>query len=45
MIAYVESNYCLELAFQQEEVAYAEELLKLSEAGKVESRFSTVQHL
>jgi hypothetical protein len=34
-----ESNFCLELAFQQEEEAGAEEILKLSEAGKVDLIF------
>ena len=39
MIAYVESNFCLELAFQQEEEAHAEEILKLAESGKLELVF------
>jgi hypothetical protein len=40
MIVYVESNFCLELAFQQEEEAHAEEILKLSEAGRLELVFA-----
>jgi predicted nucleic acid-binding protein len=39
MIVYVESNFCLELAFQQEEEAQAEEILQLAEAGQVEFVF------
>jgi hypothetical protein len=39
MIVYVESNFCLELAFQQEEEADAEEILRLAEAGRVELTF------
>jgi predicted nucleic acid-binding protein len=39
MIVYVESNFCLELAFQQEEEAAAEEILALAEAGRVELVF------
>lgn len=39
MIVYVESNFCLELAFQQEEEAHAQDILKLAEAGKVELVF------
>lgn len=39
MIAYVESNFCLELAFQQEEEAQAEEILQLAEAGRLELVF------
>jgi predicted nucleic acid-binding protein len=36
MIVYVESNFCLELVFQQEEEAQAEEILQLAEAGRLE---------
>lgn len=36
MIAYVESNFVLELAFRQEEHASCEQLLKLAEAGRIE---------
>jgi predicted nucleic acid-binding protein len=36
MRVYVESNFPLELARRQEEVAEAEELLKLAEAGRIE---------
>ena len=39
MIVYVESNCCLELAFQQEEEAQAEEILQLAEAGRLELVF------
>jgi hypothetical protein len=39
VIVYVESNFCLELAFQQEEEAHAEEILTLAEAGKLELAF------
>ncbi len=39
MIVYVESNFCLELAFQQEEEVHAQEMLKLAEAGKLELVF------
>ena len=39
MIVYVESNFCLELAFQQEEEAHAEEILKLAESGRLELVF------
>jgi predicted nucleic acid-binding protein len=35
MIVYVESNFCLELAFQQEEEAQAAEILQLAEAGRI----------
>ena len=37
MIVYVESNFCLELAFQQEEEVYAHEILQFAEAGKPQS--------
>jgi len=36
MIVYVESNFCLELAFQQEEEAQAEEILQLANARRFE---------
>lgn len=39
MIVYVESNFCLELAFQQEEEAQAEEILQLAEARRFELVF------
>ncbi|HEY8746892.1 MAG TPA: hypothetical protein VIM11_02880 [Tepidisphaeraceae bacterium] len=39
MIVYVESNFCLELAFQQEEEAQAEEILQLAEGGRLELVF------
>jgi hypothetical protein len=39
MIVYVESNFCLELAFQQEQEAQAEQILQLAEAGRVELVF------
>jgi hypothetical protein len=39
MIVYVETNFCLELAFQQEEEAQAEEILQLAGAGRYESVF------
>jgi predicted nucleic acid-binding protein len=39
MIVYVESNFCLELAFQQEEEAQAEEILQLAEARHFELVF------
>ena len=39
MIAYVESNFCLELAFQQEEEVQAEEILQLAEGGRFELVF------
>jgi hypothetical protein len=39
MIVYVESNFCLEFAFQQEEYQYAEDLLKLAEASKIDLAF------
>lgn len=39
MIVYIESNFCLELAFQQEEEAQAEGILQLVEAGRVELVF------
>lgn len=39
MIVYVESNFCLELAFQQEQEAQAEEILKLAEARRLELVF------
>lgn len=39
MIVYVESNFCLELAFQQEEEAHAQEILRLAEAGRLELVF------
>jgi hypothetical protein len=34
MIVYVESNFCLELAFEQEEEAHAKEILFLAESAK-----------
>jgi hypothetical protein len=39
MNVYVESNFCLELAFQQEQAAEAEQLLALAEAGKIDLVF------
>lgn len=39
MIVYVESNFCLELAFQQEEEAQAEAILQMAEAGRIELVF------
>lgn len=42
MIAYVESNFCLELAFQQEEEAHAREVLRLAEAGQLELVFPQI---
>lgn len=39
MIVYVETNFCLELAFQQEEKSHALEILNLTDAGKLELAF------
>jgi len=39
MIVYVESNFCLELAFQQEDETQAEGILQLAEARRVELVF------
>ncbi len=39
MIVYVESNFCLELVFQQEEEVHARDILELAEAGRLELVF------
>lgn len=53
MIVYVESNFILELALGQEQAPFAEAILRLAEAGKVElaipsfavsEPFTTIMH-
>jgi len=40
MIVYVETNFILELAFEQEQLQAANEILKLAEQSKVEFAFN-----
>ncbi len=39
MIVYVESNFVLEIALEQEQAIYAEQILAFAEAGKIELAF------
>ena len=41
MLIYIESNFVLELALQQEEVSFADDIMKLAESGKVQLVFPT----